>query len=485
MARILPINYLLLLITLIYVVRAAPYGLPGDFSSLIPACAAVCFQSFLSVSFGDNAPASLESLCSRIGASDFTLGEAAVQCLVAERAVGYCSNKEASDTIINKAYYMCYGQPNALQPTHTVITATLAIPQYGSGPITFPPTRTGSLPTAIPASRSGSASLTLPTTLVTDPTSLSSIQPSVGTTSPRPTSAPPSQTQAPLPVPTTTSEATTLMTSTKITTSAAVTSTSTEAPAAGAGGDGDKKKSTSSGTIAGVAVGVIAGVAFFAIGIAVFLRYMRRKKFRQWRMAGKNGGPPSRDTWGYNIEKGPNGGGGTDSWITNQLRAPLDPNPPPPPKSYSRASWRPSAIGLAISPSFSRDVSRAATPTRRMSRLLPAKPIMNGGSKANGPAEDQEHLMTGAAMAGVAAAGIAVGVPAATSQAVQARNLTNRDKPHPPLPRLHIQIPQTRASKIVAPAGPGLESTITEFEEDGKTVSPGGGLIWRPPRQIP
>lgn len=96
MSRGLPSSMLLLIIALIYTVTAAPLTSPGGLDSFIPSCAIQCFDSFLNISYGDRTARTLAALCPLIGAYGFTIGEAAVQCLVAERAAGACSNQVAS-----------------------------------------------------------------------------------------------------------------------------------------------------------------------------------------------------------------------------------------------------------------------------------------------------------------------------------------------------------------------------------------------------
>lgn len=96
MSRRLPSYMLLLLITLIYTVTAAPLNSSGDIDSFIPSCAAQCFNSFLNISYADHPARTLAALCPRIGAYGFTIGEAAVQCLAVERAAGACSKQVAS-----------------------------------------------------------------------------------------------------------------------------------------------------------------------------------------------------------------------------------------------------------------------------------------------------------------------------------------------------------------------------------------------------
>ncbi|KAL7799594.1 hypothetical protein V8C43DRAFT_233560 [Trichoderma afarasin] len=545
MSRRLPSYVLFLLITLIYTVTAAPLNSSGDIDSFIPSCAAQCFNSFLNISYADRPARTLAALCPRIGAYGFTIGEAAVQCLAVERAAGACSKQVASDAVIDKAFFMCYGQPGAVQPTHSVITATLAVPLFGTGPITFPPeTKTShktSIPTAI-ASQTLPSSLSLPTTLVTDPTSFSSSRPSRTGSTKGPTTKPTTKPSSTSRKSSTTSPAEILTTDpvaptfTETSTSATETSTTTNVPDGVLGGQGEKKASVSlsTGQVAGIAIGCIVGVGFIGFGIAVFCRCLRKRRSRFGRKMRK-GGRPLRDSWNSNAEKGPHGGGGTDSWIANQLRAPLDPGPMPgPTKSwYNRASWRPSAIGLAISPANTRDVTRQTTPTsaRPLSKLLPAKPVMNQGPprlEVSLPSRDGDSHFGAAAIMGAAAAGAASGAimsgaiaassspkpaaqpkaqpfmkpmvrpamrqPAMPEPSVRPRNLTPPGKPQSPSP-LKLIIPKTGNLKPFVPVVTRHDSSITaitrhdssttEFEEDGRSSLSPGGQIWRPPSADP
>ncbi|KAH0492334.1 hypothetical protein TgHK011_007292 [Trichoderma gracile] len=525
-------------ITLISTATAAPLN-SGGIDSFVPSCAAQCFDSFLNISYADRPPRTLSALCPRLGANGFTIGEAAVQCLVAERAAGACSRQVASDAVIDRAFFMCFGQPGAISPTHSVITATLAVPITGTGPITFPPastTRSTTIPTAIP--RQSRSSVSLPSTLVTDPTSLSSLRPSAtrSTSVPatksasrtRQTSSGPSKssTTSPPEILTTDPVAPTF---TVTSTSATESSTSTDVPDGALGGQGKEEasKPLSTGQIAGIAIGCIAGVGLMGFGIAVFCRCLRRRsRFgRKWR----KGGRPLRDSGSFGTEKGPNGGGGgggggTDSWITNQLRAPLEPVPTPTKSWYNRASWRPSAIGLAISPSHTRDVTRAPTPTsaRPVSKLLPAKPVMDRGPpklEVSLPSRDGDSHFGAAAMMG-AAAGAASGAamsgaiaasskpssqpkaqqkpqplppsqihpalrePAPAEPSIRPRNLTPQSKPQSPLP-LKLLIPKTGNFKPFVPVVTRHDSSTTEFEEDGRTSVSPVGQVWRPPSDDP
>ncbi|KAL7959872.1 hypothetical protein V8C34DRAFT_97703 [Trichoderma compactum] len=535
MSRRLPSYMLLLIITLIYTVTAAPLNSSGDIDSFIPSCAARCFNSFLNISYADRPVRTLAALCPRTGAYGFTIGEAAVQCIAVERAAGACSNQVASDAVIDKAFFMCYGQPGAVQPTHSVITATLAVPLFGTGPITFPPeTKTASHGTPIPTAIASQtlSSVSLPTTLVTDPTSFSSSRPSRTGSTRGPTTKPTTKPSSTSVKSSTSSPAEILTTDpvapifTGTSTLATETSTATNVPDGVLGGQGEKKTSASlsTGQVAGIAIGCIAGVGFIGFGIAVFCRCLRKRRSRFGRRMRK-GGRPLRDSWNSSAEKGPRGGGGTDSWIANQLRAPLDPGPMPgPTKSwYNRASWRPSAIGLAISPANTRDVTRATTPTsaKPLSKLLPDKPVMNQGPprlEVSLPSRDGDSHFGAAAIMGAAAAGAASGAimsgaiaassspkpvaqpkvqpitkpmarpamrqPAMPEPSIRPRNLTPPGKPQSPSP-LKLIIPKTGNFKPFVPVVTRHDSSTTEFEEDGRSSLSPGGQIWRPPSADP
>ncbi|KAK1255229.1 hypothetical protein MKX08_009224 [Trichoderma sp. CBMAI-0020] len=454
------------------------------------------------------------------------------------------TRSQAVDAVIDKAYFMCFGQPSALSPTHTVITATLAMPLYGTGPITFPAVAKSShqtIPTAI--SRETRSSISLPTTLVTDTTSLSKPRPSVTGSTAKPTATTTiRQTTKPSTTSfrsSTSSQVEILTTDptglafTKTTSTTTETSTSTNVPDGIVGGEGEKKASASlsNGQVAGVAIGCIIGAGLIGVGIAIFCRLRRRRS--QFGRKMRKDGRKLRDSWGP--EK-PNGGGGTDSWIVNQLRAPLDPGPvPTPTKSwYNRASWRPSAIGLAISPARTRDVTRATTPTsaRPLSKLLPAKPVMGQGPprlEVSLPSRDGDSHFGAVPFMATAAAGAASGAvmsgamaassspkpaplpkarpmaqpatrePTVTKQFTQTRNLTPprivipppsiaspRSKPQSPL--LKLIIPKKGAFKPFVPipvTNTRHDSSTTEFEEDGRTSLSPGGQIWRPPSADP
>ncbi|SCN78297.1 related to DEF1-coordinates repair and RNA pol II proteolysis in response to DNA damage [Fusarium fujikuroi] len=467
-------------------------NISNDFSSLIPSCAGECFASFLNVNYAQNVCTGkplLDCLCSRRGASGFTLGEGAMQCISAERSIGYCSIVEASDRVIENAYDICNGRPGAVHPTYLTITATLVLAPTG-GVVTFPSvtTKTTSRPDT------SSAISTLPTTLVIDTSSPPIIpRPStkpVGSTT-RSTAREHSTTDSsddsdiisitepPFPKPTT------FETSTYTSTSSSESETTTGVQG-GAGGaskdeDSDDSDKLSTEQVAGISVGVLAAVGV-AVGAIVLARYHRRRKYPQI----KTGFLPMRDTWGYKPDRSDNGG--HNSWMVHQLRPDLNPpNHPPPPPTSNRRSVKPEAIGVALSPPpSSRNTAVHTSPLRRLSKLLPAKPTLPDISagdtvdkplpilhaeQADGRRPDDGHSSRDESSS----------IPPPPPPTLDAAAWTGRSKPTPPAP-LKLQIPQAEK-----PAGPAVrmsnrESNVTEFEEDRTSISPNASTqVWRPP----
>src|SRR5687767_10788414 len=98
-ARPTPIYGIIWLLSLVHIVATATLSLDSELALFIPSCAAQCFLSFINVNYGltkcGNTP-SRKCLCEHGGASGFTIGEGALQCITTERAIGFCSFNEAS-----------------------------------------------------------------------------------------------------------------------------------------------------------------------------------------------------------------------------------------------------------------------------------------------------------------------------------------------------------------------------------------------------
>ncbi|KAG8427790.1 hypothetical protein J3459_006357 [Metarhizium acridum] len=445
-------------------------------ADVVPACAEDCFISFLDANYGiargEEIP-SLEDLCSADGNTGFTIGEGAVQCIAAEQRVGACSVKEANSSAMYKAYQMCSDQPGALTPTHGVITATLAVPPSGGGPVSYPaPSKTKR-----PFTR-----LRPPSTLVID------------THSP---------TFSPSWSPDTTLRTAVVSTTTETT----ATSSSTAEPAAAASGG-----SITPVQKAGIAVGVI-GFAAVAIGLLLLFRLYRAKK--------KRGGhtplassPRRRDSWGYKFDKGRGESSSEPSWMANPVHPPNDSNhgasaaamtgaiairaeagartqqqpqpqpqpqaaasKSPPPRAYNRSSWRPSLIGLALSPSHSKHAGRGTTtPPRPVSKLLPAKPILSLDIPKKPPPPPPTHTTP--------PPGSSSRNQSTTTPSPKYTRIASRP---PVLPKL--QIPRGHdLLHVPKSTNKPRESTMTEFEEDGRessTVFSPESQIWSTPSAAP
>ncbi|KAF4948476.1 hypothetical protein FGADI_9601 [Fusarium gaditjirri] len=464
-------------------------NISNEFSSFIPSCAGECFASFLNTNYAQDVCTGkplLDCLCSRRGASGFTLGEGAMQCISAERSIGYCSIVEASDRAIENAYDICNGRPGAVHPTYLTITATLVLAPSG-GVVTFPSvtTKTTSRPDASSTIR------TLPTTLVIDTSS----PPVIPRPSTRPTSSTTrstarehsttdssddsdiiSITEPPFTKPTT------FETSTYTSTSSAESETTADVPGGAGGaskGEGsDDSDKLSTEQVAGISVGVLAAVGV-AVGAIVLARYYRRRKYPQI----KTGFLPMRDTWGYKPDRSDNGG--HNSWMVHQLRPDLDPtNHPPPPPTSNRRSVKPETIGVALSPPpSSHNTAVHTSPLRRLSKLLPAKPTipdLSGGNindkplpllhaeQADGRRQDAGHSSRDESSS--------ISPPTLAAAA-----WTGRSKPTLPTP-LKLQIPQAEKRAGPAVRMSNRESNVTEFEEDRTSISPNANTqVWRPP----
>ncbi|KAF7887488.1 hypothetical protein EAF00_009782 [Botryotinia globosa] len=132
----LPLSLLILIYAFSTCVNAE-FSLPSQITSFIPSCAQVCFESFVQ----DNYPTSVcgdtptfNCLCENGSKSTYTVGEGAVQCIMSEASVGFCSGDDSSNDTVLKAYNMCNSDKNALPNTHSTLTATLVL-QSGSASI--------------------------------------------------------------------------------------------------------------------------------------------------------------------------------------------------------------------------------------------------------------------------------------------------------------------------------------------------------------
>lgn len=67
--------------------------------AVVPPCAQRCLLSFIVANYARSTcgPApSLQCLCSHVGPSGFTIGEGALECITAEKAIDGCSEEQAN-----------------------------------------------------------------------------------------------------------------------------------------------------------------------------------------------------------------------------------------------------------------------------------------------------------------------------------------------------------------------------------------------------
>ncbi|KAJ8124363.1 hypothetical protein O1611_g9277 [Lasiodiplodia mahajangana] len=215
-------------------------GLGGDIASLVPTCAQSCLLSFIKSNYPTTdcgTSFTLPCLCPVQSISGFTVGEAALQCLLGDLQLGQCGEQDVNDAAPARVLHMCSGQKSALPNTHATLTATLVIPASGA-PITTSSRTTLRTSTTTPSLTTTSSSSVLTSS------SISSFPVSTTTSTPASTTA-----------------STTASTSTPSTTSEPST-TARLAPA----------------QIAGISVGVVGAIAV-ATGAILLARCMRRRRY--------------------------------------------------------------------------------------------------------------------------------------------------------------------------------------------------------------
>ncbi|GKT90971.1 def1-like protein [Colletotrichum tofieldiae] len=266
---------------------ATSFNLSSEITRLVPPCARECFRSHLSANYAlttcGSAP-SLQCLCANVGFSGLTIGEGAVQCIVAEKSIGFCRESDAPQTVIDAAYQMCAHQPGAIQPTHTAIIATLILPTSG-GIIVVPP-RTATQ--VIPPTSTTHLTNSIPTTLIS-----ATGTPSVPNTLTTLTRSNISRSS-------TTSGA---ITSPPLPPSSTTTPSSTATPVPGAEeANSEPSERLGTGQVAGLAVGLVA-----ALGLAILAICLARRKRRRDYPDVKTGFFPVRekDSWEFHPKKAP------------------------------------------------------------------------------------------------------------------------------------------------------------------------------------
>ncbi|RFU26235.1 hypothetical protein B7463_g10106, partial [Scytalidium lignicola] len=322
----------------------ANISLCPELMSFVPSCAQTCFESFIINNYPTNicsTTPSLECLCSHNSTSGYTIGEGAVQCIISEDNIGFCTGSNATNAVVNYAFSMCHGQRSALPNTHSTITATLILQTSKPSIVIVAPN-----PTSQTVSTTGNSRTTI--THSTKTFTLFSITSST-TTSLFQQSTSLYQQSASSTSPTASAQAVSV---------SATTNTLTKPQ------------------IAGIVAGGVATIALVVGGLLLCRRIRKRKK-REMRHSDLLPFQLDPDnTSEYRVDvKSPKhkylGPGGTSSGKA----AKVPPRIPPRIDTYdinmfSRRSVTPDTIGLAISPD-----SKESTP-RRSSKLLPEKPTL-------------------------------------------------------------------------------------------------------------
>ncbi|KAI0974044.1 hypothetical protein F4678DRAFT_424410 [Xylaria arbuscula] len=242
-------------------------GLGGDIASLVPTCAQSCLESFITSNYPTidcGAGFSLSCLCPAQSLSGFTVGEAALQCLLGYAQLGLCDEKDAGGSAPARVLNMCSGQQSALPNTHPTLTATLVVPPSGS-PILLPPTTTQT---------TLSTSSTVRSTLTTLRTTTHSTQ-SLTTTTPRPSSVVTTMVMSSVLTSASVSTSTSVPVST--TTSAPV-STTNSAPTSSSTPEPSATTRLAPAQVIGISVGV-AGAVAIAAGAIFLARFLRRRRY--------------------------------------------------------------------------------------------------------------------------------------------------------------------------------------------------------------
>lgn len=266
-------------------------------------------------------------------------------------------------------------------------------------------------------------------------------------------------------------------TSTQQTSSSTTTTESTSTPTSTSTGTPVK---LSKGQIVGISVaGVFGGACIIGlIVLLIYYCYQRRK-------AKRGSHVPSRDSWGYKFEREPQNA--KNSWETSHSEGAARVTT----QTYNRGSWRPSAIGYAVSktplegragipplPITPRD--GPLTPKRPVSKLLPERPEMVTSHTApsvvashaqsfpaaqHQPSQPQTNKTSPPVQPSIRAVPPSFTITAPSTSSVNGSDNTYysavQTERAPALPKLVI--PKTRNAM---PPQEARESNITEFEDD-------------------
>ncbi|KAI1824568.1 hypothetical protein F4861DRAFT_252059 [Xylaria intraflava] len=268
-------------------------GLGNDITSVVPTCAQSCLQSFISSNYPTTdcgTDSDLSCLCSTQSVSGFTVGEAALQCLLGYAEIGRCGEQYVEGSTPANVYNICSGQANALPNTHPVITATFIVPPSGDPSLLPPSPQTTTRVSSTSSSQTTQSGSVTPSQTAQPVSSTSPTARPVSTTTSQPTqssSTTSSQTAQPesttsttqQPSTITTPAPTTLRTSTtspnsSMATTGVVTSLPTSTPTA----EPSSTSRLAPAQIAGISVGA-AGAIGLAVGAIFLARCMRRRRY--------------------------------------------------------------------------------------------------------------------------------------------------------------------------------------------------------------
>lgn len=397
------------------------------------ACASSCIEAFVA----QNYPASvcpdnqdLRCLCTKSNPSGLTVGEALLQCVLAN-----CTG--ISTEQLGHLYSICSGIPGALPETHSTLTATVEVTNMSTDlPPAFAtdsaPPATSTLPPSIPSPSSTDIVSSIVVASSTSPAALSS-------------------------------DDTTLVTSTTSTASSRQTlgvghttpdpQTSSSATAIA---DSSAKQSLSSGTIAGIAVGGVA-TAFAVFGLLFMFCCLRKRR------KSKRGS----DQWGSDSRRSKDKRRSVPSSFFGA--SPADPSAavkavshapyiPPAGGSQRRSFWRrsikPEEIGVAVSPELPQKESPANSVHSHASAsaLLPDKPnwVSSKPSKSRSPDRIASTESTGTIF-DEDINGLGLTAPSTTMRSGQ---------PNPPPPRFNLRPlqPHRPPRLVLTQSGHGLPS---------------------------
>lgn len=323
------------------------YNFGDDITAFVPECAQTCFASFLDANFPSSActtSPTLDCLCTHKSSTGYTVGEGALQCIIAEENVGFCV---VGDSVPEEAYNMCTGKTSALPNTHTFLQATIVIE-------TSTPTATAT--TSRSSSKASSTSSTRISSTSISSTSISSTTADSTTPIPSTISQTPSD-------------------------SASTTEGNVADPTAPASAEGSTSVSPVAGTqlsspqLAGIVVASVgaAVLAIAAIGVAACLRRRRRRSRER-----------DSDTNSLPFQKDPSK---VEKYFQNGPIGPQGPKKTPParfPLEYGDPGITPptNLIGVAVSPEQRQYVlPTSGLPQKPKLRLyVPPEPVAKDGS---------------------------------------------------------------------------------------------------------